>query len=190
MYERIGCVHTLIDDKRIYDENADNFIPCFNQYREYRYILHIDGFVSGWRLALELCSMSVILKVDSPWIEHYYHHLIPWVHYIPIKADLSDLIQTIEWCRTHDDECFEIARNALNYAMNNFTKNKLFNYLESLLYDCPELDVDDTKYIHINVPDKLPRIIEQNHINLDDVKYLRYMMPTKNIKFNAVKSFV
>ncbi|MFN9941570.1 MAG: glycosyl transferase family 90, partial [bacterium] len=76
----VGCVYTTIDDDRIYDEknqNYKNIISAFEQGNNYKYILHIDGFVAAWRMALEMLSMSVILKVDSPWIEHYYHDLIP-----------------------------------------------------------------------------------------------------------------
>ena len=30
--------------------------------------------------------------------------LQPWVHYIPVKADLSDLVERIHWARDNDDK--------------------------------------------------------------------------------------
>jgi hypothetical protein len=192
----VGCVHTLIDDPIIYNPDQDSikFMSSFDQYKQNKYILHIDGFVSAWRLVYELFSMCVILKVDSPWIEHYYDQLVPWVHYIPIKSDLSNLIQTIIWCLSHDDICYTIAKNAYNYAVNNFTKDNLFNYVESLLDGCPKLDLDKTEYIDITKNKLLESeyesysIPEENFIdlNIDKIKYLRYMLPTKRLELDII----
>jgi len=58
---------------------------------------------------------SVILKVeslcvaDSMW---YFPLLKPYYDHVPVKADLSDLREKIDWCRMHDDECRQIAANA------------------------------------------------------------------------------
>lgn len=45
-----------------------------------------------------------MLKHDSIYYEHFYKQLQPWVHYIPFKADLSDLLEKIQWARDHDEE--------------------------------------------------------------------------------------
>ena len=39
-----------------------------------------------------LSGNSVVLKQDSGYYEHFYADLQPWVHYIPVKHDLSDLL--------------------------------------------------------------------------------------------------
>ena len=53
-------------------------------------ILRCSAYV-GWQLA----SDAVVFKVDSAYgLQMWYHErLKPWVHYIPVKADLSDLHQ-------------------------------------------------------------------------------------------------
>jgi hypothetical protein len=33
------------------------------------------------------------------------------VHYVPVKDDLSDLIEQIEWLRHNDDKAIEIKKN-------------------------------------------------------------------------------
>lgn len=45
-----------------------------------------------------------MFKHDSIYYEHFYKQLQPWVHYIPFKADLSDLLEKIQWARDHDEE--------------------------------------------------------------------------------------
>jgi hypothetical protein len=36
--------------------------------------------------------------------------LIPWVHYIPIQSDLSDVEERVQWILEHDAQAQEIAR--------------------------------------------------------------------------------
>ncbi len=183
MYEENStlCVWTNILDKRIYnpDNTKTKSLSGFEQATRFRYLLHIDGFVSAWRLALELLSFSVILKVDSDWVEHYYSELLPWIHYIPVKADLSDLIQTIDWCNCNQDLCVQIATNAYNYAKTNFTKSKLFDYLEG--FDVQDQCVDYFDPIPRPVFNEIPRptysLDSVELAGIDNPAYSRYLLP-------------
>ncbi len=74
----------------------------------------IDGFTNAWsnfmqRLKLGCC----VLKVDSQFgfRQWYYDQIQPWVHYVPIKADMSDLQQQIDWVRSNDAQAADIAAN-------------------------------------------------------------------------------
>lgn len=57
-------------------------------------LLDVDGNVNAWGLFWRLASRSVVFKVESEYTNFYIEHLVPWVHYVPIKADLSDLAET------------------------------------------------------------------------------------------------
>ncbi|MGO9623971.1 MAG: glycosyl transferase family 90 [Steroidobacteraceae bacterium] len=82
------------------------------EWGRYKFALDVDGHTNAWsnffvRLLLGCC----VLKIQS---EHgfrqwYYERLTPWQHYVPVRADMSDLIEKIGWCRSHDGECAEIA---------------------------------------------------------------------------------
>jgi len=167
------CICTEILNKQIYNPDSSKSLSGFDQNRNYKYLLHIDGFVSAWRMALELMSWSVILKVDSPWIEHYYTELIPWVHYIPVKSDLSDLIEIIDWCISNDDLCLQIASNAYNYGLNNFTKTKLFDYVEGKNVQ----DLTQNYFSPIVKPKSKSKPKPNPIANFDNPKYLRYLLP-------------
>jgi hypothetical protein len=95
----------------------------------YKYILHIDGHVSAYRLGLELSLGSVILKVDSPYKTWISERLVPFRHYIPVRADLSDLEDVYRWCVAHDDECFAIAQNAASFYEAECRKPGILSYL-------------------------------------------------------------
>jgi len=41
--------------------------------------------------------------------------LIPWVHYIPVLPDFSDLEEKMMLCETHLDKCEAIARHGTEY---------------------------------------------------------------------------
>ena len=47
-------------------------------------------------------SGCVVLKAWDAGHPYYRRALRPWVHYVPIEHDLSDLIARIEWLRKHD----------------------------------------------------------------------------------------
>ena len=50
--------------------------------------------------------------VESAWEQWYEHKLEPYRHFVPVKRDLSDLAEKVQWCRGHDAECREIAAEA------------------------------------------------------------------------------
>ncbi len=85
-----------------------------NDWGQMKYAIDIDGFTNAWcnfmqRLKLGCC----VLKVGSPmgYYQWYYHKLTPWEHYVPIRADLGDLAEQIDWVKTNPDQARQIAEN-------------------------------------------------------------------------------
>jgi len=84
-----------------------------------KYAIDIDGYTNAWsnfmqRLKLGCC----VLKVDSPfkYRQWYYDRIQPWEHFVPIKSDLSDLQQQVDWVRTNPEKAREIASNGQSFA--------------------------------------------------------------------------
>ncbi|GHV49490.1 hypothetical protein AGMMS49579_01320 [Spirochaetia bacterium] len=102
---------------------------------QYKYIINVDGHVSAFRLPLEMSSGSCILLVDSShgWKMWFSDMLIPFTHYIPVKQDLSDLIEKIKWCKNNDEKCKEISLNALNFYKTHLTKKPMLDFLQQIL---------------------------------------------------------
>lgn len=82
----------------------------------FKYILDIDGWTNAWGLVWKLYSGSVVMKQDSIWKQWYYDDLKPFVHYIPIRNDFSDLEEKYQWCINHPDECRLIINNATRFV--------------------------------------------------------------------------
>lgn len=103
------------------------------QQTEYKYIIHVDGHVSAFRLSLEMGMGSCLLIVDSKYRMWFRDMLIPWVHYVPIESDLSDLVEKIRWCRRHDVECKRMAEQAKVFHDRYLSKDGVLDYMQKLL---------------------------------------------------------
>src|SRR5205807_1421300 len=85
-------------------------------FLRYRFQIDIDGNTNSWSFLVKLLMGSCILKVVSSWRQWYYGGLRPWEHYVPVRNDLSDLKEQVEWCLANDERAREIAANGMKYA--------------------------------------------------------------------------
>ena len=96
----------------------DEHLPV-EAWAGHKFTIDIDGRTNSFgtmlcRLILGCC----VLKVGSAkdWSQWYYDSVKPWVHFIPILSDMSDLVEKIAWCREHDQECQRIAAEGRAFA--------------------------------------------------------------------------
>lgn len=137
----------------------------FQQQCYYKYIIHIDGHVSAFRLGLELCSGSCLLIVQSSWTCWFSHLLKPFEHYIPIKNDLTDLFEILEWCTQNDERVKKIASNAKQFYDKYLTKKAIINYLNNL-FDKLSCSTGQYFYYKIKKNDFLEKYVPKfSHFN-------------------------
>ena len=99
---------------------------------KYKYIIYIEGNSAAYRLASILSRNSLILKVESKYKLWFEHLLIPYEHYVPVKADLSDLADVIKWCKLNDSMCEDIVKNANKFCEKHFSKDYIFDYMQNI----------------------------------------------------------
>lgn len=99
----------------------------------YKYLVAIDGNTCASSLWWELFSHSLIFKNKSEWKLWFDGGLIPNEHYIPFKTDFSDLIEKINWAKTHDAEAHKIAEQAYIFGKNNVFSKYAELYVIKLL---------------------------------------------------------
>jgi hypothetical protein len=133
---------------------------------KYKYILTLEGHVAAYRLSYELSSGSVILLADSQWKMWYYKFLEPWIHYVPVKEDLSDLKERILWCRANDGKCQKIAANAKEFYAKFLGINSILDYLQKELFEVSEM-VGPYDYF----PNLLETQIADETAQLNDIKF-------------------
>ena len=88
----------------------------------YKYTIDIDGFGPSWKFFPCLAQGMVVFKVDSDFNLFFTKDLDPFVHYIPVAKDLSDLSEMLDWafsnpghCQAISDNAREICRSQLSY---------------------------------------------------------------------------
>lgn len=105
----------------------DNFILHKNippqEAIAYKYLLDIDGNSCSYsRMAWILYSRSLLLKQTSDNMQWYYPHLKPYIHYVPLNNDFSDIEQKFAWIQQHPLSSITMASNARILA------EKIFNH--------------------------------------------------------------
>ena len=90
----------------------------YSQYDfiKFKYQIDVDGNANSWSLFNKLLMGCCVLKIASPWSQWYYGELKPWTHYVPVAEDLSDLLDKLEWCRSHDDQARSIGEAGKSFA--------------------------------------------------------------------------
>ena len=102
---------------------------------EYKYIINVDGHVTAFRLSYELSMGCCILMVESNYTIWYKKLLKPYKHYIPIKRDLSDLLEKIRWCRRNDLECKKISKRGKKFYKKYLQKNGILDYMQKIFIE-------------------------------------------------------
>jgi hypothetical protein len=86
------------------------------QFLNHKYILSIEGNDNDSGLRWKLNSNSIVLMPNPrcyTWLIE--SQLSPYVHYVPVSNDFSDLQEKFEWCQDNQQECLEIINNAHKY---------------------------------------------------------------------------
>jgi len=105
----------------------------FFNFFDHKYQFNIDGTVAAYRLPYLLAGNAVVFKQESPYYEHFYSELLPWVHYIPVAHDLSDLLDRIKWAKENDEKVKQISINSQNFVMKHLLPHNILCYHAQLL---------------------------------------------------------
>jgi len=125
----------LKDGKTLYDLQSEIELVVkyikppirMKELLKYKYIFCPEGFDCSSSLCWVLASNS--LAIVPPF--HYENSVIsskrlkPYVHFLPIKEDYSNLGEVIQWAINNDGECKEMVRNANNYMRHFINKESM-----------------------------------------------------------------
>jgi hypothetical protein len=113
---------------------------------KYKYVVDVDGNSCSFeRYFWALLSNSLVLKQMTPNVQWYYKGLKPYEHFVPVKEDLSDLLDQITWAQTHDVQAQQIAETATAFIKNEVTIEDTFVYMTHLLREYAKLQTASSK---------------------------------------------
>ena len=89
---------------------TDGYIDA-NEFATFKY--HVDfggGGATTWSGShSKLALPGLLFHHETPTYDYFHEDLIPFVHYIPISTELSDLREKYEWAEAHPDEARAIS---------------------------------------------------------------------------------
>jgi hypothetical protein len=80
-----------------------NGVTMEEAFKRWRYLIDIEGAGYSGRLKMLLAGSRLVFIVDRPYQEFFMPMLIPYVHYIPVKRDLSDLEEQMAFIRARPE---------------------------------------------------------------------------------------
>lgn len=98
-------------------KNSDftvEFTPM-TEFANYKYLIDIRGYSFG-RMNRLLQLGRPVLRIDSIYKEWFDEYLLPMKHFVPIKPDLSDLVEKVELLNSREDIYNEIVDNARRFS--------------------------------------------------------------------------
>ena len=111
-----------------------NSISMLDQARQFRYLVHAEGQCgSADRLKQSLASPMLLLKQGSPCHEWFEPFFEPWVHYVPLDGNFSNLTAGVVWARTNNEKAKRMVANANARIQQVVSVAGLYEYSERLV---------------------------------------------------------
>lgn len=101
---------------------AGNDMTLEEQVHRWAYLIDLEG--RGWsaRLKLLLHSGRPVFVQDRPWREWWWPRLEPMVHFVPVRRDLSDLLDRVRWAQENAADAERIGMAGQRFARDNLTR--------------------------------------------------------------------
>ena len=102
-------------DEKYFAERVD-----YREFLKYKIHFIIDGNSIASSHMWGFCTKSIPFLISNGicWFSPY---IKPYVHYVPVEYDLSNLIEQVEWVKNNDDKAKIIAENAYQFAETFFS---------------------------------------------------------------------
>ena len=112
---------------------STRYISTPDLVKKYSILIDIEGNGYSGRLKHLLWSHRPLLLVDRPHKEFFFEFLIAWEHYIPVKRDLTDLIEKTKWCLNNYDKALIIAENAFQFSKLYLTRDACYDKWNNII---------------------------------------------------------
>ncbi|XP_072918311.1 protein O-glucosyltransferase 1 [Hemitrygon akajei] len=109
------------------------------EHCKYKYLFNFRGVAASFRFKhLFLCG-SLVFHVGNEWLEFFYPQLKPWVHYIPVSQDLSDVRDLLQFVKENDQIAQDIAERGRRFIQDHLKMKDVSCYWKQLLVEYSKL---------------------------------------------------
>jgi hypothetical protein len=99
-----------------------NFLTLPQQARRWGALIDVEGSGYSVRLKILLHAGRPVFIQDRPWREWYSAELEPMRNFIPVRRDLSDLVEKLEWAQANPGQAEAIGRAGQSLALARLTR--------------------------------------------------------------------
>jgi Glycosyl transferase family 90 len=99
----------------------------------YSMLLDIRGAGYSGRFKLLMQAGRPVLKVENRFREFFSEHLRPFEHYMPVKEDLSDLVERVREVKCDKALAEKLGKGASTFAAHYLTRDYALSYWRDLL---------------------------------------------------------
>ncbi|RYD64325.1 MAG: hypothetical protein EOP84_32835, partial [Verrucomicrobiaceae bacterium] len=93
------------------------------EHRKFKYLIDCPGYGYSARLKWLLALGRPTFVVEREMVEHWHEEMEPWVHYVPVASDLSDLLENHLRLERDRDLYDMISVNAREFAARRLRVN-------------------------------------------------------------------
>jgi len=108
---------------------------------DYRYVVNVQNNAFADRLWRHLALGNVVFQEKWFFQEFFYDMLLPWVHFIPIKTDLSDLCEKVAWAKENEEKSRVISENGRSFVRDKLRLEDVNLYVATLIHRIGELTI-------------------------------------------------
>jgi len=138
---------------------SHDFFPPFEPidkreyYSKYQVAVVMGGIGAAFRTADHLAMETAVILQDFPYQEWFYPYLTPFVDYIPLDRELSNLTEILHWVRYNPKKVKDVARNGRLFYERYLSYEKMEEYFYELVYRLTEAKIYNG--IHLNIPESV-----------------------------------
>jgi len=111
----------------------------FEQNWEYKVLIDLEGFAWSERFKKLLYSNSVVFRHEPIFVEFWQDWVKPWVHYIPIKFDFSDVEEKLDQVIAGNKTVLSVIQLSTEFIHDNLRVEDIYCYIYRLLLDYAKL---------------------------------------------------
>jgi len=133
LFDIFDCGNWWKDSNNSVKLKSNKYISLPDLVNNYGLLIDIEGNGYSGRLKHLLWSHRPVLLVDRPHKEYFFEYLKEWEHYIPVKRDLSDLVEKTNWCLDNYEDALKIAENAYKFSKKYLTRNACYEQWDKII---------------------------------------------------------
>lgn len=120
----------------VFRKNDNTMLSWLDIKKKFKYLIDLPGHTYTTKLYTMLfCKRLIFLVKNRTHCFAWENDLKPYIHYIPVNNNFSDIIDKYNWAEKNEDKVKLIIQNAYNLGINklhpDILKEKIFNKITS-----------------------------------------------------------